>query len=428
MIDCRPAAIVRAAGAADVIQAVDFAARHELLLAVRGGGHNIAGKATCDGGLLLDLSAMRSVRVDRGEEDRAGRARGAAVGLRPRDAGVRPVDADGHQLDDRHGGADAGRRLRLAEPQARPHHRQPGLGRRRARRAASSCVASAKKHPDLFWAIRGGGGNFGVVTSFEYKLHQLGPEVLAGLVVYPMAQAADVFAGYRAFTAGAPDEMTAWLVLRKAPPLPFLPASAHGKPVVVVAFCWIGGPRKGKPVVAPLHKFGKPLGVHAGPMPFAGWQTAFDPLLAPGARNYWKSHDFKAVAPALEGDPAATRSQACPATSARSSSATWAARSTAWRGRDGLPAPRRRTTSSTCTRAGASRRTTRGASPGRASTFDAHDAARDRRRVRQLHARGRGGARRRRCVRGEPRPAGGAQGEVRPDEPVPAQPEHSARA
>ena len=154
---------------------------------------------------------------------------------------------------------------------------------------------SATQHPDLFWALRGGGGNFGVVTSFEYQLHPLGPQVLAGLVVYPMDQARQVFEGYRQFTATASNEMTAWLVLRKAPPLPFLPAEAHGKPVVVVAFCWIGDLSKGETITKPLHGFGTPHGAHAGPMPFAGWQTAFDPLLTPGARNYWKSHDFKGL-------------------------------------------------------------------------------------------------------------------------------------
>ena len=300
MIDCRPAAIVRAAGAADVIQAVNLARDTGLELAVKGGGHNIAGKATCDGGLLLDLSAMRSVRVDVAKKtarvepgallsdfDRETQAFGLSTptGINSTTGMAGLTLGGGFGWQSRKNGLTIDNLVSADVVLA----------------SGELVVASAKKNEDLFWAIRGGGGNFGVVTSFEYRLHKLGPDVLAGLVVYPMAQAADVFAGFRAFTASAPDEMTAWLVLRKAPPLPFLPASAHGTPVVVVAYCWVGGPRKGKPVVAPLHKFGKPLGVHAGPMPFAGWQTAFDPLLAPGARNYWKSHDFKAVAPALEG-------------------------------------------------------------------------------------------------------------------------------
>jgi FAD/FMN-containing dehydrogenase len=160
--------------------------------------------------------------------------------------------------------------------------------------------ANAKQNADLFWAVRGGGGNFGVVTSFEYRLHKLGPEVLAGLVVYPFAQASQVFEGYRRFTATAPDEMTAWLVLRKAPPLPFLPPSVHGTEVVVAAFCWIGEADRGNDLAAQLRRFGTPAGEHTGTMPFANWQTTFDPLLEPGARNYWKSHDFKALTGEVE--------------------------------------------------------------------------------------------------------------------------------
>jgi FAD/FMN-containing dehydrogenase len=299
MIDCRPAAIVRAAGAADVIQAVNLARDTGLELAVKGGGHNIAGKATCDGGLMLDLSAMRSVRVDVAKKtarvepgallsdfDRETQAFGLST-----PTGINSTTGmAGLTLGGGFGWQSRLRGLTIDNLVSADVVLASG----------ELVVASAKKHEDLFWAIRGGGGNFGVVTSFEYRLHKLGPDVLAGLVVYPIAQAAAVFNGFRAFTADAPDEMTAWLVLRKAPPLPFLPASAHGAPVAIIAYCWIGGPRKGKPVVAPLHKFGKPLGVHAGPMPFAGWQTAFDPLLAPGARNYWKSHDFKEIGPGLE--------------------------------------------------------------------------------------------------------------------------------
>src|SRR5690606_2136857 len=119
-------------------------------------------------------------------------------------------------------------------------------------------------------------------------------------VVYPLDQAKQVFEGYRRFTATASDDMTTWMVLRKAPPLPFLQPEAHGQPAVIVAFCWIGEPGKGDEITRPLREFGKPYGVHAGPMPFTGWQSAFDPLLTPGARNYWKSHDFKAMSTDVE--------------------------------------------------------------------------------------------------------------------------------
>ena len=153
--------------------------------------------------------------------------------------------------------------------------------------------ASDQENADLFWAVRGGGGNFGVITSFEYRLHPVGPEVLAGLIVHPFAQAKELLDGYRRFVASAPDEVTAWVVMRKAPPLPFLPAEVHGKEILVIAVCAIGDKQKAEKAIAPLRALGKPIADVIGPAPFVGWQTAFDPLLAPGARNYWKSHDFK---------------------------------------------------------------------------------------------------------------------------------------
>jgi FAD/FMN-containing dehydrogenase len=299
MIDRRPAAIVRSAGAADVIQAVNFAREHRLLLAVRGGGHNIAGKAVCDGGLMIDLSAMKSVRVDPG----AMRARvepGAllsdfdretqAFGLSTPTGINSTTGMAGLTLGGGFGWQSRKRGLTIDNL----------VGADVVLASGGFVQVSATHEPDLFWALRGGGGNFGIVTSFEYRLHPLGPEVLAGLVVYPFDQAKQVFDGYRKFTAAASEDMTAWLVLRKAPPLPFLPASIHGQPVVVVAFCWVGTPAQGAEATRALHDFGKPAGEHAGPMPFAGWQTAFDPLLAPGARNYWKSHDFRALSGDVE--------------------------------------------------------------------------------------------------------------------------------
>jgi len=131
------------------------------------------------------------------------------------------------------------------------------------------------------------------VTSFEFRLHPVGPEVLAGLIIHPFANAKELLDGYRRFAAAAPEELTTWVVLRKAPPLPFLPADVHGKEVVVFALCYNGDIEKGKKAVAPLQALGKPIADVIGTNPFAGWQTAFDPLLTPGARNYWKSHDFK---------------------------------------------------------------------------------------------------------------------------------------
>jgi FAD/FMN-containing dehydrogenase len=299
MIDRRPAAIVRAAGSADVMQAVNFAREHRLLLAVKGGGHNIAGKAACDGGLMIDLSAMKSVRVD--PTARLARVEPGAL-LSDFD---RETQAFGLSTPTGINSTTGMAGLTLGGGfgwQSRKHGLTvDNLNAVDMVLASGEFVqANASRNADLFWAVRGGGGNFGVVTSFEYRLHPLGPEVLAGLIVYPLDQAKQVFDGYRKFTAAAGDEMTVWMVLRKAPPLPFLPPQAHGKEAVVLAFCWIGDPGRGAELAKPLRDFGKPYGEMVAPMPFAGWQTAFDPLLQPGARNYWKSHDFKAMSVEVE--------------------------------------------------------------------------------------------------------------------------------
>jgi FAD/FMN-containing dehydrogenase len=152
--------------------------------------------------------------------------------------------------------------------------------------------ASSTENADLFWALRGGGGNFGVVTSFEFQLHPVGPEVLSGLVVHPLEGARELLQAYRRIVAEAPDEMTCWVVMRKAPPLPFIPAEWHGREVLVFAACYCGDMAKGEKALAELRALGKPIADVISPHPFTGWQAAFDPLLTPGARNYWKSHDF----------------------------------------------------------------------------------------------------------------------------------------
>ncbi|MGB8332611.1 MAG: BBE domain-containing protein, partial [Polyangiales bacterium] len=159
--------------------------------------------------------------------------------------------------------------------------------------------ASEDERADLFWGLRGGGGNLGVVTSFTFRLHRVGPEVLAGLIVYPFERAGDLLKAYRSFVACAPDVLTVWSVLRKAPPLPFLPENVHGKEVVVFPICYVGEIDEGRRVIEPLRHFGAPVGEHVDPMPFTAWQSAFDPLLSPGARNYWKSHDFSVVSDAV---------------------------------------------------------------------------------------------------------------------------------
>ena len=291
MIDRRPALIARCSGAADVMRCVKFAAEHELRVAVRSGGHNIAGNALCNDGLVIDLSAMRSVRVDTarriahvgpgatlGDFDHEAQAFGLATPLGINSTtGVAGLTLGG-------GFGWLSRKYGLAIDNLLSADVVTANG--------ELVSASAKKHPDLFWGVRGGGGNLGVVTSFEFRLHRVGPEVLSGLIVHPFAAARDVIGHYRSFVARAPRELTVWIVLRKAPPLPFLPQNVHGTEVLVVAACYVGPKARGERVLQPLRKFGKPIADVIGASPYAGWQQAFDPLLTPGARNYWKSHNF----------------------------------------------------------------------------------------------------------------------------------------
>jgi FAD/FMN-containing dehydrogenase len=153
--------------------------------------------------------------------------------------------------------------------------------------------ANETENADLFWAVRGGGGNFGVVTEFEFTLHPVGPQVLAGLIVFPLEQAKQVLRQYREYAEAAPEELSVWVVLRQAPPLPFLSAEVHGKEIVVLAVFYDGDVGEGEKLIASLRRFGKAHGEHIGLQPYVQWQKAFDPLLTPGARNYWKSHNFR---------------------------------------------------------------------------------------------------------------------------------------
>jgi FAD/FMN-containing dehydrogenase len=298
MIDRRPAMIVRCASAADVVRVVRFAGEHKLLVAVRGGGHNIAGNAMCDGGLVIDLSPMKSVRVDPaantarvepgvtlGEFDRDAQVFGLAtpVGINST-TGIAGLTLGG-------GFGWLSRKLGLSIDNL--------ISVDVVTAAGGLVKASETENPDLFWGIRGGGGNFGVITSFEFRLHKVGPQVLAGLIVHPLDAARDVLRFYRDFIKTTPQEFVCWFVLRKAPPLPFLPVEWHGKEILALAVCYSGTISDGERVAKPLRSFGKPVGEHIGAMPFVAWQTILDPLLAPGMRNYWKSHDFRELSDGL---------------------------------------------------------------------------------------------------------------------------------
>jgi FAD/FMN-containing dehydrogenase len=291
MIDRHPGAVVRCRGAADIVAAVRFAREHGLLLAVRGGGHNIAGNAVCEGGLLIDLSLMRSVRVEPasrtarvepgatlGDFDKEAQAFGLATPLGINSTtGVAGLTLGG-------GFGWLSRKFGLAADNLISADVVTAEGK--------LVRASETETSDLFWALRGGGGNFGVVSSFEFRLHPVGPMVLSGLVVHPFARARELLSGYRQVASKAPDELTVWVVLRQAPPLPFLPAEVHGKEVLVFAVCYTGDEISGQRALEPLRALGQPIADVIGMQPYAAWQTAFDPLLAPGAYNYWKSHNF----------------------------------------------------------------------------------------------------------------------------------------
>ena len=292
MIDKKPAIIVQCSDADDVVKSIAFARASGLEISVRGVGHNIAGNSLCDDGLMIDLSKMKSVRVDQ-EQRRSYVAPGATLG--DFDAAVQahglttPLGINsttgiaGLTLGGGFGWLT--RKYGMTVDNLLSVDVVTADGRK--------VKASERENPDLFWALRGGGGNFGVVTQFEFKLYPVGPNVLSGLVVYPFSEATQVLEKYRAFNRSAPEDLSVWAVLRKAPPLPFLPEAVHGTEVVVFALLYGGDPDEGKRLIEPLRTFGTPHGEFIGVQPYVDWQQAFDPLLTPGARNYWKSHNFE---------------------------------------------------------------------------------------------------------------------------------------
>ncbi|HEV8285137.1 MAG TPA: FAD-binding oxidoreductase [Chitinophagaceae bacterium] len=291
MIDRKPTLIARCMGTADVVSSVKFAREHNLLVCVRGGGHNIAGMALADGALLIDLSPMKWVWVNPQTRtafvapgatlhhvDHETQAYGLATSLGINSTtGVAGLTLGG-------GFGWLSRRYGLTVDNL--------LSAEVVTAEGKVIQANERENADLFWAIRGGSGNFGIITSFQFQLHPVGPQVLAGLIVHPLKDAAEVLKHYRSFAPSAPDKATCWVILRKAPPLPFLPQDVHGKEVVVIAVMYAGDMGEGEKVLEPLRGFGNPIADVVAPVPFAAWQQAFDPLLTAGARNYWKSHNF----------------------------------------------------------------------------------------------------------------------------------------
>nr|WP_224448691.1 FAD-binding oxidoreductase [Haloprofundus salilacus] len=289
MIDRYPAIIVRALGAADVMQAVGFARDHDLEIAIKGGGHNVAGYAVCDNGLMLDLSKMRSVRVD--SESRTARVEPGAVlhdvdqetqahGLVVPGGFVSSTGIAGLTLGG--GFGYLSRKYGLTVDSLRSVDLVTADG--------ELVRASEDENPDLFWGLRGGGGNFGVVTSFEFDLHDLSPTVLAGPVAHTFEDAPQVMREVAAVMHEAPDNVSCLMAIRHAPPAPFLPQEIHGERILLIAMIYAGDPNEGKTALGPLREIGDPVADAVGPKPYTAFQSTFDAANAEGARNYWKSH------------------------------------------------------------------------------------------------------------------------------------------
>jgi FAD/FMN-containing dehydrogenase len=286
LIDRRPGLIVRCTGTADVIAAVNFAREHNLLLAVRGGGHNVAGNAVCDDGLVIDLSAMRAVHVD--PRTRTVRVQGGATwgdvdretqvfGLAVPGGVVASTGVAGLTL---HGGMGHLRRkhgLSLDNLLAVDIVTADGQLRR----------ASAEEHADLFWAVRGAGSNFGVVTSFEFRAHPLGPTVMLSAAMYALEDAPRVVPAWRDFMASAPEEVSALVVFWSVPA--GFPPELQGRPVAIVAAVYAGPADEGERVLQPLRELATPLIDLSGQMPYTAIQSAFDPFFPKGLLMYWKS-------------------------------------------------------------------------------------------------------------------------------------------
>jgi FAD binding domain/Berberine and berberine like len=287
-IDRRPGCIARCTGVADVVAAVRFAREHDLAIAVRGGGHGVAGTAVCDDGLVIDLSAMRAAWVDYagrtawvqggalwGDVDHETQAHGlATTGGIVGHTGVAGLTLGG-------GIGFLMRKYGLAVDNL--------LAAEVVTAEGSIVQASAAEHPDLFWALRGGGGNFGVVTSFQFALHPLGPTVMAGPVFWAADDTTDVLRFYRDFVSEIPDELGTVVKLCSIPPLPVIPEDLHRRRAIAVICCYAGAVEDGERAVRALRQFGSPLIDLLSPKPYAAFQGGFDDTVLHGWHYYWKA-------------------------------------------------------------------------------------------------------------------------------------------
>jgi len=298
MIDRRPALVARCLGVADVVTCVNFARKRGLTLSIKGGGHNISGLAVCDGGLMLDMSLMRGVWVDPttrrarvqagcllGDVDRETQVHGLAAVL----GFVSNTGAAGLTL----GGGFGYLTRRFGWSCDNVLSMEVVTADGRVVRAAE------KENGDLSWSLRGGGGNFGVVASFEYNLHPVGPEVMAGAIAWRAVDAHDVLEMYRILTEQAPPELTCVAGLRMAPPAPWLPKDVHGQPIVALFVCHTGAVKEGERLVAPIKAFGSPIGDVIQRRPYASQQSLLDATQPKGRRYYWKSEYLPKLAPEM---------------------------------------------------------------------------------------------------------------------------------
>jgi FAD/FMN-containing dehydrogenase len=288
LIDRRPALIVQCSGAADVVDGVNFAREHGLALSIKAGGHNVAGNAVNDGGIVLDLSHMRGVTVD--PAARTVRVQGGATwgdcdretqlfGLAVPGGVVSTTGVAGLTL---HGGLGHLRRkhgLSIDSLLSVDIVTADGQFRR----------ASATENEDLFWAVRGAGSNFGVVTSFEFRAHPVGPTVMVGAIFYPLEDAPTILPAWRDFMAAAPEELSSLAICWSIPPHEPFPPELHGTPIVAVAAAYCGPVEEGERIVQPLRELAQPLVDASGPWPWLGLQSGFDAIFGPGELRYWKS-------------------------------------------------------------------------------------------------------------------------------------------
>ena len=292
MIDRRPAVIARCTDATDIAAAVNFARDRSLPVSVHGGGHGVTGHAVCDDGVMIDLRPMKGIEVDPeartcraeagltwGEFDAATQEHGLAVtGGRMTTTGIAGLAlGSGSGWLERKLGLTCDNLLEVEIVTADGEIRR----------------ASESENPDLFWGTRGGGGNFGVVSAFHFRLHPIGPMVLGGLLMYPAPMAADVLRNFREFMASAPDEVGAGVAMITAPPEEFIPEPVRGQPVVGVVVCYAGPVEEGEEAMRPLREFGPPAMDMVQPMPYLADQQLINPGNPPGLRNYWTS-DFVA--------------------------------------------------------------------------------------------------------------------------------------